>query len=98
MTMNRLSPTRMNDAVAHDYLFETIQRISRLGLYINALDAQFYSAEKTIIKDKALFLTSYEQGLSKLIESLLTILTAYFYPENKNYQALVDELLFINVA
>ena len=49
------------------YFFETIERISKFLIHLNDIDNQFYNSETGVLKDKTIFLKSYEECLDKVI-------------------------------
>lgn len=67
----------MEDNSIRNYLFETVERLSRFFIHLEDLDRQFYSNEKNILLDKRSFIDSYEDCLEKLLDMVILL--------NKNY-------------
>lgn len=80
------------------YLFETTERISRFVLHLDNIHKQFYSSEKSILKDKVSFISSYEDCLEKLVEMVLNIDSVCNKRSKKQVYKAISDLELVNLV
>jgi dCTP deaminase len=83
--------------ILNQLIFEIIERISRFSSHLEEIKIQFYNSEDSIVRDKLIFISSYEECLVKYFQ--ITISYLKIIDEDKslnidNYLNKLESILF----